>query len=84
MGSNVCDGSNTFVFAPVNGNDVINDFHDILDHIDLTADATIGIHQFMDLDIETTGSNSIIHIDATNTITVVGNIHLQASDFVLA
>ena len=83
-GPNVIEGSNTFVFAPQNGNDVINDFHTNLDHIDLTADAAIGIDHFTDLDIQTAGSNSVIHLDANDSITVVGNVHLQASDFLLA
>ena len=84
VGSNVIHGSNMFIFAPQNGNDVINDFHATLDHIDLTADAAIGIHQFSDLDIETVGSDSVIHIDANNSITVAGDTHLHAIDFLLA
>ena len=45
-GPNITPGHNTFVFAPFNGNDTINDFHSGLDHIDLTADAAIGVHSF--------------------------------------
>jgi serralysin len=80
--STVTRGDNTFVFAPMNGHDTINDFHPGNDHIDLTADAAIGIHRFADLNIQTVGADSIIHIDAGNDVTVVGVNHLNASDFI--
>ena len=55
MGPNVTPGQDTFVFAPSNGNDTINDFHSGLDHIDLNADAAIGVHSFANLSIQVVG-----------------------------
>ena len=77
----VVTGADVFVFAPNNGQDTVNDFEQGKDHIGLTADAAIGIHQFSDLNIQTVGANSVIHIDANDDITVVGDDHLTAADF---
>ena len=84
MDATVKRGNNTFVFAPTNGHDMINHFHSGNDHIDLTADAAIGIHQFADLNIQTIGTNSVIHFDANDDITVVGVNNLDASNFLFA
>jgi Ca2+-binding RTX toxin-like protein len=77
----VTTGHDTFVFAPTNGQDTINDFEHGKDLIDLTAFASTGVHAISNLNIEVSGNNSIIHFDVNDTITVVGNPHLQASDF---
>ena len=84
VATTVIRGENTFVFAPMNGQDTINDFNPGHDHIDLTADAAIGVHQFSDLHIDTVGNNSVIAFDPHDQITVVGNTHLTAHDFLLA
>jgi hypothetical protein len=68
----------------MNGHDVIYDFQSGKDKIDLTANAVFDIHHFSDLNIEILGFDSIIHFDADNDVTVVGNIHLAANDFMLA
>ena len=51
------------------------------DKIDLTAMAANNIDEFGDLNIEVAGSNSIIHFDANNSLTVVGVNDLAAGDF---
>ena len=81
---NAVGGSDTFVFAPYNGLDTIFDLEQGKDHLDLTADATIGIHQFSDLNIEVSGSDSIIHFDSDNQVTIVGVTTLHTTDFLFA
>ena len=56
----VITGANVFVFAPNNGQDTVNDFEQGKDHIGLTADEAIGIHQSAIYNIQTVGANSVI------------------------
>ena len=79
--ASVISGHDTFVFAPMNGHDTINDFVHGNDIIDLTALASTGVHSISDLTIDLSGTDSIIHFDVNDTIAVVGIQHLLASDF---
>jgi hypothetical protein len=74
-------GHDRFVFGPENGQDTIGDFRHGEDKIDLRP---LGIDNFANLDIETSGADSIIHLDATNQITVANNTDLVASDFIFS
>jgi hypothetical protein len=100
-------GNDTFAFRPLNGNDIIYDFHQGEDIIelgglfDLPAKATgrlpakvpqtatkQTLQDFADLNIQTVDTNSdtvvdssVIHIDASNSVTVVGVTALTAADF---
>ena len=71
-------GHNTFVFTQQNGTDYIYDFRSGEDKIELIGIPT----RFADLNIEVLNGNSIIHFDATNSVTVYGAI-LIADDFIL-
>ena len=51
------------------------------DIIDLTALASTNINDFGDLNIEVAGSNSIIHFDASNDLTIARVMDLTAGDF---
>jgi hypothetical protein len=72
-------GHDTFVFGPDNGQDNIHDFHHGEDKIDLRA---LNIDGFASLDIEATATDSVIHLEGDNQITVANNTHLVGSDFV--
>jgi len=80
----VITGADTFVFAPGSGNDDINDFRQSdHDKIDVSA---YGFHSIADMVITTTGVDTKIAFDATNSVTLVGisdpNV-LHTSDFIL-
>ena len=81
----VVTGADTFVFAPGNGNDDINDFRQSdRDRIDVSA---YGFHSIADMMITDTGADTKIAFDATNSVTLVGfgdPSVLQASDFIFA
>jgi hypothetical protein len=90
-------GQDTFVFSHHNGNDLINDFHQGEDFIEIDSSpipthaaqhippqAQAGNHileTFSDLNIEEVNGNSVIHFDANNSVTVLGVTGLTASDF---
>ena len=78
-------GADTFVFAPGNGNDDINDFRQSdADQIDVSA---YGFTSLVDMTITFDGSNTRIDFDATNSLTLVGFADpsaLHASDFLFA
>jgi len=81
----VMTGADTFIFAPGNGNDDINDFRQSdHDKIDVRA---YGFHSIADMVITDTGADTKIAFDATNGATLVGlgdpNL-LHASDFIFA
>ena len=81
----VITGADTFVFAPGNGNDDINDFrHSDHDKIDVSA---YGFHNIADMTITSDGGgNTKIAFDANNSVTLVGvsDPHtLHPSDFLL-
>jgi serralysin len=78
-------GADTFVFAPGNGNDDINDFRQSdHDKIDVRA---YGFHNIADMTITADGGgNTKIAFDANDNVTLVGinDPHiLHASDFLL-
>jgi serralysin len=81
----VATGADSFVFAPGNGNDDINDFRQSdHDRIDVSA---YGFHSLADMTIIDTGADTRIEFDAINSATLVGISDpslLQASDFVFA
>jgi hypothetical protein len=79
----VVTGADTFVFAPGNGNDDINDFRQSDgDRIDVSA---YGIHSLVDMMVTYTGTDTTIAFDATNSVTLVGfGGPLQVSDFFFA
>jgi len=78
-------GADTFVFAPGNGNDDINDFRQSNgDKIDVSA---YGFLSMADMMITAFGGNTKIAFDASNSVTLVGisdPTQLQASDFIFA
>jgi len=81
----VITGADTFVFAPGNGNDDINDFRQSdHDKIDVRA---YGFHNIADMTITADGGgNTKIAFDANDSVTLVGinDPHiLHASDFLL-
>ena len=82
----VVTGADTFVFAPGNGNDDINDFRQSdHDKIDVSA---YGFHNIADMTITSDGGgNTKIAFDANDSVTLVGisDPHtLHPSDFLLA
>ncbi|MEA2852519.1 MAG: hypothetical protein QOE02_2538 [Rhodospirillaceae bacterium] len=82
----VVTGADTFVFAPANGNDDINDFRQSdHDRIDVRA---YGFHDIADMTITADGGgNTRIAFDANDGVTLVGiaDPHiLHPSDFLLA
>jgi serralysin len=81
----VVTGADTFVFAPGNGNDDINDFRQSDgDKIDVSA---YGVHSLADMLITSTGTDTRIAFDATNSVTLVGLNDpntLHGSDFIFA
>jgi serralysin len=81
----VVTGTDSFVFAPGNGDDDIGDFRQSdHDRIDVSA---WGFHSLADMAIIDTGANTRIQFDATNSVTLVGLGDpgvLQASDFLFA
>jgi serralysin len=77
--------ADTFVFAPANGNDDINDFRQgDHDRIDVRA---WGFQSLADMTIIDAGTDTRIEFDATNSVTLVGFGDpgaLQESDFIFA
>jgi Ca2+-binding RTX toxin-like protein len=76
-------GADTLVLALLSGHDTVH-FESGEDQIDLTAYASIGIHEFVDLDIAVVDGNSVVQFDLDNDLTVVGISDLMASDFLFA
>jgi hypothetical protein len=81
----VVTGADTYVFAPGNGNDDINDFRQSdHDRIDVRA---YGFHDITDMTITADGfGNTRIAFDVSNGVTLVGISDpnsLHASDFLL-
>src|SRR5882672_7144743 len=81
----VVTGADTFVFAPANGNDDVNDFRQSdHDRIDVRA---YGFHDIADMTITADGNgNTRIAFDANDSVTLVGigDPHsLHVSDFLL-
>jgi hypothetical protein len=76
-------GGDTFVFSTNNGYDIINDFQNTKDHIQLEG---FGFESFNDVasHIQYTADGALITFDASDTILVVGINQLTATDFILA
>jgi hypothetical protein len=79
-------GQDRFVVGPKNGDDIIHDFSRVeLDKIVIDASKAPGNfpHTFDELapNIEVAGSDSIIHFDAHNSVTVLNFIGLTSGDF---
>lgn len=87
LGEHAMTGSDTFVFAPANGQDTIHDFESGKDVIDLTAFAGDGIASFEDLlaRIQVTEQGSLIDLNTAsysgNSVLVAGVQELSAGDF---
>ncbi|MFO1068193.1 MAG: hypothetical protein U1E14_06675 [Geminicoccaceae bacterium] len=81
--SNATVGRDTFVFRPDSGTDLILDFQQGFDRIDVRA---LGYDSFAGIepDIEVVRSTSIIHFSADDQVSVVGFAALTAADFVFA
>jgi serralysin len=81
----VVTGTDTFVFAPGNGDDNVYDFRQSdYDRIDVSA---FGFQSIADLTFIDTGADTRIEFDAANSVTLVGFGDpgvLQASDFIFA
>ena len=81
----VVTGTDTFVFAPGNGDDFVYDLRQSdHDRIDVSA---YGFQSIADLTFIDTGDDTRIEFDATNSVTLVGFGDpgiLQASDFIFA
>ena len=82
---NVITGADTFVFAPGNGTDDVNDFRQSdHDKVDVSA---YGFHSLADMVITDMGADTKIAFDATNSVTLIGISDpsvLHASDFIFA
>ena len=94
----VAGGRDTFAFSHNNGNDIIHDFHqgeDIIEldgflHMSQNGAAHMSLKaasQLLDFSIKVVDANhdgstdSVIHFDASNSVTVLGVAHLTAQDF---
>ena len=81
----VVTGTDTFVFAPGNGEDFVSDFRQgDHDRIDVSA---WGFQGLADLTIVDAGADTRIEFDEANSVTLVGFADpglLQASDFIFA
>jgi len=78
-------GTDTFVFAPGNGDDFVYDLRQAdHDRIDVSA---WGFQSLADMTIVDTGADTRIEFDAANSVTLVGfgdPAVLQAADFIFA
>jgi len=85
LNGNARGGADTFVFAPGNGNDDINDFRQgDGDRIDVSAYGFQSLTQMM---ITEVGGDTRIGFDATNSVTLIGfsdPAALRPQDFILA
>jgi Ca2+-binding RTX toxin-like protein len=81
----VVTGTDTFVFAPGNGDDFVYDLRQAdHDRIDVSA---WGFQSLADMTIVDTGADTRIEFDAANSVTLVGfgdPAVLQAADFIFA
>jgi hypothetical protein len=77
MSDHAAGGGDTFVFLHDSGNDFIEDFVQGQDLIDARAYGA-----FPALTLEVSGQDTVIHLDAENSVTVIGLIGLGATDFV--
>jgi len=80
-GTGVTTGADTFVFAPGNNADTINDFRQTdHDQIDVSA---YGFDDIGDLNISVVSGNTVIDFGSGNSVTLVGiTAPLTASDFI--
>ena len=74
-------GDDRFVFGKVSGKDVIHDFQQGHDIIDVQQIGYTGIGQ---LTITDDGTNSVVHFHGINQVTVLGVTGLNAADFLFA
>jgi VCBS repeat-containing protein len=73
-----------FVFAANSGHDTIVNFTSGTDHIDLSTVVTASDSQtWLDQHATTSGLDTLITINASDTILLKGVAHVQASDFIL-
>jgi hypothetical protein len=88
VGPNATTGHDTFVFAPGNGRDIIHDFEQGKDLIDLSAFAPAGITDFDVLSAriveQPDGTLVILDVDGLlgNSVVVAGVTGLAAGDFI--
>lgn len=89
VGKHAETGADVFVFAPGNGRDIIHDFEQGKDRIDLTAFADSGIDDFEDVlartIVQPDGTLVILDVDGLtgNSIMVAGLSSLTVNDFIL-
>ena len=76
------DNQDQFVFAANSNHDTIMNFTSVTDHIDLSAIASTNAPDWFANHVTTTGADSLVTIDAADTILVRG-AHLAANDFIL-
>ncbi len=85
MGRGAAGGHDTFVFKPATGNDIVHDFHHKEDVILLAGFGPDLNFASLDIEKRDTDHNgtldSVIHLSPQDSVTVLGNAHLVASDF---
>ncbi|WP_425074244.1 calcium-binding protein [Sagittula sp. S175] len=76
-------GADVFVFATGTSQDIIADFEDNLDQIDLSGLAGVGITQFADLAISQVGADVVIAFEGNNQVTLQNTdiANIDAGDF---
>jgi len=86
MSAAAIGGSDTFSFAPLNGQDTIHDFEQGKDHVELIGLGVESPHTFDGLlpYISSDGTDSVIDFGAGNSITVHGITTFLQSDFIFA
>jgi Ca2+-binding RTX toxin-like protein len=74
-------GADRFVFGGASGKDTIGDFEHGKDVIDVQR---LGYTDLLQLTIDVSGGNSIVHFRGTDQVTVLGVTDLDATDFLFA
>jgi Ca2+-binding RTX toxin-like protein len=80
----VLTGSDTFVFGPNGGNDIVHDFEHGKDKIDLRTFASAGVHSLADLQWDVVEGDTQIHFDGSSSLTLLNVATLSKSDFLFA
>jgi len=80
-GTRVTGGADVFLFATGSGNDVIHDFQDGTDLIDVSG---YGYTAVGDMTITVVGADTLIDFGGGNSVLVAGNIAIGAGDFIFA
>lgn len=71
-------GSDTYVFEDGSGHDTIRDFQQGLDTLQVDG---YGLSDFSQPSITSSGGNSTVHFDATNSVVVFGAVAMDLNDF---